>query len=295
MHGARSSCPDVIIINIMKKENQQLNPIRRKINTVIVPLYLAVFAVALTVGGILMSKDEECYLVVFLILIGIVLLMTVALLASLPLIRKKEVAIEVEKYNLELLDDDIKASYCFSANLLNTVLRCETTPFDDGETTTTRVIGLENLKSALDGLTKEATCYEETDGDNCDIYVADLSKDERYTAYEINRLPDATINIYVSPCIEFQKEYVSVNGYHFLYDDITATFNATRTQNRIVLNIVFEFNEELFASIKLNKFLVATLKQFPINLINREVLDFVLTDKSKAFEQILKYGKIKKH
>lgn len=88
--------------NIIKEEKKQMNPIRAKINFVVVPIYLIIMVTILTTIGILLSIDENKYTNFSLILVFIFILMSISLLISIPIIRKKEVEIESNKYDFTI-------------------------------------------------------------------------------------------------------------------------------------------------------------------------------------------------
>lgn len=96
--------------DIIQKEKEQMNPIRAKINFVIVPIYFSAMIIILTAIGILLSIDVNKYTYLSLILLSIFVLMLIALLISVPIIRKKEVEIEANKYNFTI-DKDEKSEY----------------------------------------------------------------------------------------------------------------------------------------------------------------------------------------
>lgn len=85
----------------IRHEKSQMNRIRYIVNYLVVPLYLAAGAIVVIVGYVLMTIDEQKNEPVFIALLIMFGVITIALLISVPLIRRIEVATEIKKHNYD--------------------------------------------------------------------------------------------------------------------------------------------------------------------------------------------------
>ena len=97
-------------IKILNEEKKQMNKIRAIANYTVVPIVLVVTVIILTTICITMEINEEKYTVLSIILFSILGLIYALLLISVPFIRKKEIEIELSKYNFDI-EDDVKEEY----------------------------------------------------------------------------------------------------------------------------------------------------------------------------------------
>ncbi len=81
---------------IIRYEKSHMNEIRYIMNYRIVPGYLLLIIIC-----VMMSIDETKYTPLAILLFGIIGLLTVLLLASGPFVRKKEIQMEMGRYNFE--------------------------------------------------------------------------------------------------------------------------------------------------------------------------------------------------
>jgi len=86
----------------LQREKEVMNPLRYSINYRVTPLYAAITLILLLVSGILMSIDENKYLPFFIAMMVIFIVMTIALLASVPFIRSLEIEAEIKRHNFDL-------------------------------------------------------------------------------------------------------------------------------------------------------------------------------------------------
>ena len=95
---------------ILKQEKQEMNKIRAIVNYTVVPIVFIVTFVFLTTIFITMEINEEKYTVLSIILFSVLGLIYTLLLLSVPFIRKKELEIELSKYDF-YIDDEEKEEY----------------------------------------------------------------------------------------------------------------------------------------------------------------------------------------
>lgn len=98
------------LLKIFKQEKQEMNKIRVIVNYTVVPSVLIITVIILATICITMEINEEKYTILSIILFSVLGLIYAALLLSVPFIRKKELEIELSKYNFNI-DDDVKEEY----------------------------------------------------------------------------------------------------------------------------------------------------------------------------------------
>lgn len=98
------------LLNTFKQEKQEMNKIRVIANYTVVPIVLVVTVIILTTICITMEINEEKYTVLSIVLFSMLGLIYALLLLSVPFIRKKELEIELSKYNFDI-EDDVKEEY----------------------------------------------------------------------------------------------------------------------------------------------------------------------------------------
>ena len=84
-----------------KLEKQYMNPIRYCTNYRIVPAYILFAAVCIGLGLLLMKIDEHRFLPVFIGLFVLLGIVSVCLVLSVPKTRKKELTLELERYDFD--------------------------------------------------------------------------------------------------------------------------------------------------------------------------------------------------
>lgn len=94
-------------------EKHYMNPIRFRTNYRIVPAYGVFCALCLILGLVLMEIDDRKFLPVFLILLGLMAVVTVWLLRQVPATRKAEIREELSRYDFDTEDIPEQDSYEF--------------------------------------------------------------------------------------------------------------------------------------------------------------------------------------
>lgn len=89
--------------NPFTRENNRrfMNPIRRKVNYVILPVYLAVCALSLGTGVLVMSIDDTRYGWLMVLCLFIVAVASAVVLWQVPGTRKQEIRIEMSRYDFD--------------------------------------------------------------------------------------------------------------------------------------------------------------------------------------------------
>lgn len=94
-----------------KLEKRYMNPIRYRTNYRIVPGYALFCAVCLILGLVLMEIDDKKFLPVFLGLFALMAAVTVWLLRQVPKTRRIELALELNRYDLDVSDLEPREQY----------------------------------------------------------------------------------------------------------------------------------------------------------------------------------------
>lgn len=99
---------------IMKFEKSNMHKIRFIMNYRIVPGYLFACAICIVIICVVMSIDEAKYTPLAIILFSAIGLLTIVLLTTVPFVRKKEIQLEIGRYNFEEMETEPKKIYVFS-------------------------------------------------------------------------------------------------------------------------------------------------------------------------------------
>ena len=83
---------------ILEEEKKIMSPLRWKMNSTIVPLYLSIIFLPLLIVIPLMTVDEVKYFPVFIAYMVVFVLASVGILATIPWMNKKETEIELERF-----------------------------------------------------------------------------------------------------------------------------------------------------------------------------------------------------
>lgn len=102
--------------DLMEYEKRGMNRIRFVMNNRIVPAYLATLALIIAAIAILMSIDEVRFEGVTIGLLAFFGLMSIALLASVPFVRNREIDLELARYDFTVLPEHYKDEYEFFVN-----------------------------------------------------------------------------------------------------------------------------------------------------------------------------------
>jgi hypothetical protein len=84
---------------IIEEEKKIMSPLRRKMNTIILPLYLSINLPPILIVIPLMIVDAGRYFPIFIAYMVVMALTTVGILATIPWMNKKETEIELERFD----------------------------------------------------------------------------------------------------------------------------------------------------------------------------------------------------
>ena len=96
------------------EEKKEMNPIRFKMNYIIVPIFLLFMIICIAIILITLSINEEKYTPLAIVLFCAIGLFMLGLLVSIPFVRKKEIILEMGKYDFSLDNCNIDF-YCIKS------------------------------------------------------------------------------------------------------------------------------------------------------------------------------------
>lgn len=86
---------------IIEAEKREMLPLNFIMSYRVVPVYALVSFLLIAGFGVLMGIDDERYFIPAMILMGALAALSCALLASLPLVRKKAIDVELQRYSFD--------------------------------------------------------------------------------------------------------------------------------------------------------------------------------------------------
>lgn len=87
------------IKEVLRKEKEKMTPLRRKINYRVVPIYLGAVIGTLAIVMTLLIINEQKFMPVFFVWLGVFAATAIGFLACLPAITKKETELELESFS----------------------------------------------------------------------------------------------------------------------------------------------------------------------------------------------------
>lgn len=206
-------------LDLIRYEKKEMNPIRFKINYFFIPIWLAIFFLNILLIVIIDAKNDSLSLTSY-ILLGIDILSLPTILSSIPFIRKKEVKLELDKYDFVNSNGDL--------------------------------------------------IYEFED----EMSVKSINK------------------------IEFLEDKILINNNELNYENCNCMIVTNNHLLRINVNLLFEIWDkncyEYNISLKLDGKLIKLINDKQIKVLNKDIYDYIIHNKEKAFYQIIKYGSIRR-
>lgn len=284
------------LLKYIKQEYSALSPTRRILNYIIVPVYLLYIVVFVALSLILMNIDENKFLIAFLILAGIFLALTTAILLSLKFVRKKELADEMARYDFDVAGAEVKEQYVYNKDEPIATFTVERSPFEEMSIHSTKYSGTAGLNKISERYGLDRTNAQSTKNyyDNTvKCSINDYSEHAEFTDFYVALCGEDKLQIFSSYCVKIDECGIEVNGHHLGYEKAHATINVYNMLFHVEIYLLIMFEDcELGIALKLDKDVVAMIKRFSIRVENREMLDFILDNKKEAFAAILKRGKI---
>ena len=283
--------------DILRNEKRSMNPIRWKMNYILLPILLAVFILCTIAGVILMKIDENRYAIPFVIIVvGGFLPLVLALLLVNPLVRKKEAGIEAEKYDFDEPAEE-RDVYVWEKEIRHVCYELEASAFAEFDSAE-QIVGTANLADRLHELLDGQSFLpiEPAESPRDDFHVADFTEGEQLSTYllSVTTAERTRIEVTEMQTLAFSAQGMTVNGVLFPWQDVSAQVDTANHLMLAKINVYFSAAERAGAQVKLDKDLAQLIGQFGVAIENRPVYDYIVSHKKEAVLQILKRGTIKK-
>jgi len=100
---------------IVSYEKSQMLPLNFTVCYILTPIYAVISFALIAAFGIFMEIDDQKYLVHGLSCLGAFVLLSIAFLACIPLVRKKTIHTEMERYDFDISREEALEIYDFSS------------------------------------------------------------------------------------------------------------------------------------------------------------------------------------
>lgn len=194
---------------IVAYEKTQMLPLNFTVSYILTPIYTVVCFLLIGAFAVLMEIDDEKYLLQGLLCLGAFVLISILFLACVPLVRKKAIITELERYDFDMSDENALEIYDFSTEEFS-------------------------LKF-----------------DKCGMYV---------------------------------------NDELFYYNHLNKNVVTSNYLKRVGVYLQFALDEEHRVTLWVNPTTLKMLESLEIKLDNRHILDYIISNKKEAFEQIYNKG-----
>lgn len=194
---------------IVAYEKTQMLPLNFTVSYILTPIYAVVCFLLIGAFAVLMEIDDDKYLLQGLLCLGAFVVISIIFLASVPLIRKKAIKIEVERYDFDISKEE-------------------------------------------------------------SLEVYDFSTDEF--------------------SLKFDKHGMYVNDELFYYNHLNKNVVTGNYLKRVGVYLQFALDEEHRVTLWVNPTTLKMLESLEIELDNRHILDYIISNKRDAFEQIYNKG-----
>ena len=194
---------------IVAYEKTQMLPLNFTVSYILTPIYAVVCFLLIGAFAVLMEIDDEKYLVHGLLCLGAMVFISIIFLAYVPIVRKKAIKIEIERYDF------------------------------------------------------------------------DTSKEESLEIYDFSTEEFS---------LKFDKYGMYVNDELFYYNHLNKNVVTENYLKRVGVYLQFALDEEHRVTLSVNPTTLKMLESLKIKLDNRHILDYILSNKKEAFEQIYNKG-----
>ena len=194
---------------IVAYEKTQMLPLNFTVSYILTPIYAVVCFLLIGAFAVLMEIDDEKYLLQGILCLGAFVVISIIFLASVPLVRKKAIKIEVERYDFDISKEE-------------------------------------------------------------SLEVYDFSTDEF--------------------SLKFDKHGMYVNDELFYYNHLNKNVVTGNYLKRVGVYLQFALDEEHRVTLWVNPTTLKMLESLEIELDNRQILEYIISNKRDAFEQIYNKG-----
>lgn len=193
----------------MAYEKTQMLPLNFTVSYILTPIYAVLCFLLIGLFAVLMKIDDEKYLVQGLLCLGAFVLISIIFLASVPLVRKKAIKIEIERYDFDTSKEEALEIYDFSTEEIS---------------------------------------------------------------------------------LKFDSYGMYVNDELFYYNHLDKNVVTGNYLKRVGVYLQFALDEEHRVTLLVNPTTLKMLDSLEIKLDNRHILEYILSNKEDAFEQIYNKG-----
>ena len=199
---------------IVAYEKAQMLPLNFTVSYILTPIYTIVCLLLIAAFAVLMGIDDEKYLIHGLLCLGAFVVISILFLACVPLVRKKAIKIEIERYDFDASKEEALEIYDFSTDEFS---------------------------------------------------------------------------------LKFDKYGMYVNDELFYYNHLNKNVVTGNYLKRVGVYLQFAVDEEHGVTLWVNPTTLKMLDCLEIKLDNRYILDYIISNKKEAFEQIYNKGYVVAH
>lgn len=199
---------------IVAYEKAQMLPLNFTVSYILTPIYTIVCLLLIAAFAVLMGIDDEKYLIHGLLCLGAFVVISILFLACVPLVRKKAIKIEIERYDFDASKEEALEIYDFSTDEFS---------------------------------------------------------------------------------LKFDKYGMYVNDELFYYNHLNKNVVTGNYLKRVGVYLRFAVDEEHGVTLWVNPTTLKMLDCLEIKLDNRYILDYIISNKKEAFEQIYNKGYVVAH
>ena len=194
---------------IVAYEKTQMLPLNFTVSYILTPIFAVISFLLIGAFAVLMEIDDEKYLLQGLLCLGAFVLISIIFLVSVPLVRKKAIKMEFERYDFDTSKEEVLEIYDFSTD--------------------------------------------------------DFS-------------------------LKFDKYGMYVNNKLFYYNHLNKNVVTGNYLKRVGVYLQFALDEERRVTLSVNPTTLKMLESLEIKLDNRHILEYIISNKKDAFEQIYNKG-----
>ena len=99
---------------IIRQEKEIMLPLNFFVSYILTPIYAIISFVLIAVFGVLMSIDEDKYLISGILCLCAFVVISIMLLSAVPFVRKKAIQTEIQRYNFDFSDEPTLETWDFS-------------------------------------------------------------------------------------------------------------------------------------------------------------------------------------
>ena len=196
---------------IIRQEKEIMLPVNFFVSYILTPIYAIISFVLIAVFGVLMSIDEDKYLISGILCLCAFVVVTIIFLSPVPFVRKKAIQTEIQRYDFDFWDEPALEKWDFSTE---------------------------------------------------------------YTA------------------LYFKSYGMYINDDFYNFDELMITVETSNYCQRVHILLRFMITPDMYIDLPIDRRVLKMIDTFRIKIYNRSLLDYILDNKSVAFEKIYNKGYI---